>query len=115
MDKERAAAVLREAANRIEASEFDGDYMSVGINIHRIRSREQLTAALRIMDEGSVIQDKNRGTHWAKGKIDGASFHDCELTVFFEPELIGKVKKKVTTTTRIAMGTVADLLKGEPQ
>ena len=111
MNKERAAAVLREAANRIEESDFGGDHISVNINVHRIETREQLTAVLRLMDAESVIQDKNRGTHWAKGKIDGASFYDCELTVFFDPELIGKVKKKVTTTTKVAMGSVADLLK----
>jgi hypothetical protein len=115
MNKEQAAAFLREAASRIESSDFDGDGIAVNINFHKVKTKEQLVSALKIMDEGTVTQDRSRGTHWAKGAFNGMRFSGIEVTVFFNPELVGKVKKKVTTTTKIAMGTVADLLKGEAQ
>ena len=108
MDKASAVSALREAANRLEQSNYAGDEININLAVHWVRDRRTLVDMLMMADKGTIRQGSHNGTHWAEFEIDEVSCH-----IFFVPGVLGvksHQERIVTTTTN---ETIDDLLKAE--
>lgn len=105
MNKYEMAEALREAAKRIEASDYEGRKLSAEISVHLVTEINEMTSLVRIADKESIRQDNADNVFWMNSLINA-----CKFVVFFSPELFGDVVTEVEVVTKKTKGKVLDLL-----
>ena len=107
MNKQQAAAALREAADLIEAMEYDGEDIDAEVSFHFVTRRDVLTGIIASAS-GVEINPRSIGTtHWANWTSDGG----CDFTVFFEPHCLGEVVRTKEIVHETVTENISDLLQ----
>ena len=107
MNRIETVTALREMADRIENTDIESKDIRIDLHAYSVNTRDELLRWARLIGP-NMWQEKSDTTNWIRSPDTS---RDVSITVFFPPDVLGKVKK-----TRIVETTdekVADLIKNE--